>query len=232
MDEDFDLVLEEEDAGVAFLPKGSTVRITVPQGAPPFHYHAGALGVIPPGGSFVALVEAAIPAQDGPGQMAQGDAPAGAGSSRGTRQQQQQQAAAAAGALAPTPASYRVVALGADSTLRANGQGLNSANLATLALSALRTLSVPCSWAAEVELPNTAARLKEARKRLDIVKALAADSREGATQGRRLLDQLNPPPKKPRSEGGGKLGKRRARAPCSSIPPPSAASAARPWAKR
>ena len=176
MDDDFDLVLEEEDAGVAFLPKGSTVRVTVPQGAPPFHYHAGALGVIPPGGSFVALVEAVVPAHDGPVQAAQADAPAGAGSSRGTRQQQQ----AAPGVPAPVPASYRVVALGADSTLKANGQGLNSANLATLALSALRTLAVPCGWAAEVELPNMAARTKEARRRLDIVKSLAADSREGA----------------------------------------------------
>ena len=153
----------------------------------------------------MALVEVVLPAHDGPGQAAQADAPAGAGSSRGTRQQQQQQAAAAAaaGAPAPAPASYRVVALGADNTLKANGQGLNSANLATLAPSALRTLSVPCAWAAEVELPNMASRTKEACKRLDIVKALAADSREGATQGRQLLNLLVPSPKKPRSEGGG-----------------------------
>lgn len=202
-DEEFHLILEEEEAGGALLPKGSTVRVTVPQGAPPFHYHAGALGVIPPGGSFVALVEAALPAVDGPAPAAPAMATAGAGSSRGTRQQQQQQAAAAAGAQEPATASYRVVAFGADSTLKANGQGLNSTNLATLALSALRTLTIPCAWAAEVELPNAEARMKEARKRLDVVKTLAADSRIGAAQGRQLLDLLAPPPKKPRSEGGG-----------------------------
>ena len=189
--DDFDFNLEEEEGGGLSLPVGTTVRVTVPQGAPPFQYVPGARGVLPPGSSFVGLIEGFTPSptEERPQQAS--------GSSQRTRQQN-------APAREGNGDLYKIAALGDESKLRENGEALNSSSLAVLALASLRHLAVPGSWVVEAHIPNAPQRLKGAQERLQAAKSLHASAYAGASQGRQLLEAL--PTAKRAKEGEAERG--------------------------
>lgn len=167
-----DLRFDEDVSGASLLPKGTAVRVTVAaEASAPFHYLPGSLGVLAPGETFLAIVEEVVSAHD-----AVTTTPAGAAGASGSNAARR--VASAAVTTTRVPESYRVVALGAESKLRAGGEALNQRSLAMLALSAFKTLVVPCAWVVEAaETHNLAARLQGAKERVAAVAQLSHRAR-------------------------------------------------------
>ena len=163
MDDVFGGMVFEEGAGGALLAVGSVVRVTVPEGHPPFHYIPGNLGILPPGETFLALVAGVVPAHE----VMVPAPPAAEGSSAAA----QRAASRAPDVATLVPDGYEVAALGVDSKLRQNGEAANPACLAALAQTALiPRLVVNCAWTAEVpRVDNLEARQTAASERGAVV---------------------------------------------------------------